>query len=48
MKQRYQFGMLLPLALATVVAVQAAPPADKPTQSAHTPGPDGLEGWTLE
>jgi hypothetical protein len=48
LKQRYQFGLLLPFALATAVAVQAAQPADKPTESAHTPGPDGLEGWTLE
>jgi hypothetical protein len=48
MKRRYQFGMLLALALAAVVAAQASQPADKPTQSAHRFGPDGLEGWTLD
>jgi hypothetical protein len=47
MKRRYQFGMLLALALVAVTVV-AAQPADKPIQSAHTPGPDGLEGWTLD
>jgi hypothetical protein len=40
--------MLLAIALAAVVAAQASQPADKPTQSAHTPGPNGLEGWTLD
>ena len=48
MKRRYQFGMFLALALAAAVATQASQPADKPTQSGHTPGPDGLEGWTLD
>jgi hypothetical protein len=48
MKRRYQFGMLLALALAAIVGAQASQPADKPTQSAHTPGPDNLEGWTLD
>jgi len=48
MKRRYQFGMLLALALAAVVAAQASQPADKPAQSAHRPGPNGLEGWTLD
>jgi hypothetical protein len=39
---------LLALALLALVAAQASQPADKPTASAHRPGPDGLEGWTLE
>jgi hypothetical protein len=41
-----RFGMLLALALAAIVASQASR-ADKPTESVHVPGPDGLEGWTL-
>ena len=49
MKRRYQFGMLLALALSAVVAAQASQPAaDKPTQSAHRSGSHGLEGWTLD
>ena len=48
MKSQYQLGMLLALALAAVVAAQASEPTDKPTQSAHRSGPDGLEGWTLD
>lgn len=48
MKPRHRFGMLLALALATIVAAQAAQPGDKPTPSAHRPGPNGLEGWTLD
>lgn len=41
-----RFGILLALALVAIVASQASR-ADKPTESVHVPGPDGLEGWTL-
>ena len=47
-KRGYQFGLLLAVALAGVVAAQEPQPADKPSQSAHRPGPGGLEGWTLD
>jgi hypothetical protein len=48
MKQRFQFGVLVALALAAVAAAQASQPTNGTTQSAHRPGPDGLEGWTLD
>ena len=48
MKRRYRLGMLVAFALAALVAAQGSQSADKPTPSAHRPGPDGLEGWTLD
>jgi hypothetical protein len=45
---RYRFGILLALAVAAAADAPAAEPSDKPTPSAHRPGPHGLEGWTLE
>jgi hypothetical protein len=30
------------------LTARASQPAGKPTQSAHTPCPHGLEGWTLD
>jgi hypothetical protein len=38
----------LALFLPVMAAAQASQPANKPTQSAHRLGRDGLEGWTLE
>jgi len=48
MKRRHQLGTLLALALAAAGAAQTSDPADRPTRSAHKPGPGGLEGWTLD
>jgi hypothetical protein len=48
MKRRRNFGILLAFALAVVAAPQAPQRADKPTESAHRSGPNGLEGWTLD
>lgn len=36
------------VSLAAIVAAWASQPADESTQSAHRPGPHGLEGWTLD
>ena len=48
MKRRCRCGTLLALFLPVMAAAQASQPADKPTQSEHRLGRDGLEGWTLE
>ena len=47
-KRGCQFGMLLSLAVAAVGVAQEPQPGVNPSQSAHKPGPDGLEGWTLD
>jgi hypothetical protein len=41
------FRVLAVFLIAAACSSQAAPAADKPTQSEHRAGPDGLEGWTL-
>jgi hypothetical protein len=48
MKRRYQFAMLLALAMPAVVAAQGFQPTEQPTRSVRSAGPDGLEGWTLD
>src|SRR5882724_5523736 len=48
MKRRYQLGLLTAVSLAAIVVARASQPSVQPVQSAHRPGPNGLEGWTLD
>jgi len=46
MKAGFCFRLLI-AAMMTVSAPQFAQDSDKPTESEHVRGPNGLEGWTL-
>lgn len=41
-------ALLLVIGVAGATFARASQPADRPTQSVHRHGPEGLEGWTLE
>lgn len=41
------FAILAAVALAAPALPQITPSKDKPTESEHRQGPNGLEGWTL-
>jgi hypothetical protein len=47
MKRGFFFAMFLALIIAAVATSQVAPSSNQPTESEHRPGPNGLEGWTL-
>ena len=47
MKAGFCFRFLIAVVMITVAVPQFAEDRDKPTESEHVHGPDGLEGWTL-